>query len=637
MSVFPQSVPTAPEAHAAPAPAALDPGSAPGAPSPYVGAPAGARVFRGRSLDELLPQIRAALGPDAVVLRRREGLQGGALGFFQTRFVEVEAVAGASGGAAAPGAPPTDAASSGAGVPAATAIPAAPRFDAYDAGDAWPEDVPDDGVRWLDDAVAARSAPGRHDAAAVASPWGATADGIAPIDGAAFLRHLDAAVERRRAEEPDPRPDAAAAPAVDDQRAAPGGDADPAPTVRAQPGATPRSGLLHRTDLGAAPDDDEPVRPFAGLGRSVAPWQPARADDGTLPVRATHGAGLTTTAVLTAPGAGEVRAVAGPASGRLELRDDEPVTTAARPSRLEVREHEPTVASARPVRLEIDDLEPAVAPAAVAPRRTPAPRAAAGPLGGFDAIAAPTRRGVDQDVAEYGLIARGLSPAIARSVVREAAAHGRPVDPGHRMDRATRAALARRIPRPGPRDDVRTIAVVGGPGAGRTSAAAALAVAHARAGRTVIVVALGTGDGGAALATAVLGSDVELLVAGTGAAAAAALRTVEADLCVVDTPAVHPSDQDAVAGLAAELRALGADETLLAVPGDHATAAVHDVADGLAGLDADALLMTHRDRTERPGGIVGASIVRGLPIAYVTDGRAIALADSARLARMVQP
>lgn len=48
-------------------------------------------TFRGRSLDALLPQIREALGPDAVVLRSREGLTGGFAGFFQRTFVEVEA------------------------------------------------------------------------------------------------------------------------------------------------------------------------------------------------------------------------------------------------------------------------------------------------------------------------------------------------------------------------------------------------------------------------------------------------------------------------------------------------------------------------------------------------------------------
>ena len=49
------------------------------------------KTFRGRSLDEILPQIRAELGADAIVVRRREGLAGGVAGFFQRSYVEVEA------------------------------------------------------------------------------------------------------------------------------------------------------------------------------------------------------------------------------------------------------------------------------------------------------------------------------------------------------------------------------------------------------------------------------------------------------------------------------------------------------------------------------------------------------------------
>jgi flagellar biosynthesis GTPase FlhF len=52
------------------------------------------KTFRGRSLEEVLPQIRAELGADAIVVRRREGLAGGVAGFFQRSFVEVDARAG---------------------------------------------------------------------------------------------------------------------------------------------------------------------------------------------------------------------------------------------------------------------------------------------------------------------------------------------------------------------------------------------------------------------------------------------------------------------------------------------------------------------------------------------------------------
>ncbi|MFL5826451.1 MAG: hypothetical protein ACJ76V_08000 [Thermoleophilaceae bacterium] len=54
------------------------------------------RIFRGSTLEELIPQIRAELGADAVITRQRDGLKGGVAGFFQKQFVEVEAVPGDS-------------------------------------------------------------------------------------------------------------------------------------------------------------------------------------------------------------------------------------------------------------------------------------------------------------------------------------------------------------------------------------------------------------------------------------------------------------------------------------------------------------------------------------------------------------
>ena len=53
----------------------------------------GVSVFRGESLEELLPRIRAELGPDAIILCEREGVVGGIAGFFARRCVEVEACA----------------------------------------------------------------------------------------------------------------------------------------------------------------------------------------------------------------------------------------------------------------------------------------------------------------------------------------------------------------------------------------------------------------------------------------------------------------------------------------------------------------------------------------------------------------
>jgi flagellar biosynthesis GTPase FlhF len=53
------------------------------------------KTFRASSLTDALAQARAELGPDAVVVRRREGLHGGVAGFFQKAVVEIEAHSGA--------------------------------------------------------------------------------------------------------------------------------------------------------------------------------------------------------------------------------------------------------------------------------------------------------------------------------------------------------------------------------------------------------------------------------------------------------------------------------------------------------------------------------------------------------------
>jgi flagellar biosynthesis GTPase FlhF len=52
------------------------------------------RLYRGRSIDELIPRIEAELGVDAIVVRRKRGLEGGIGGFFQRPYVEVEAKPG---------------------------------------------------------------------------------------------------------------------------------------------------------------------------------------------------------------------------------------------------------------------------------------------------------------------------------------------------------------------------------------------------------------------------------------------------------------------------------------------------------------------------------------------------------------
>lgn len=56
--------------------------------------PGSIHTYRGRTVEELLPKIQDELGANAIIVRRREGLTGGIAGFFQRRFVELEATEG---------------------------------------------------------------------------------------------------------------------------------------------------------------------------------------------------------------------------------------------------------------------------------------------------------------------------------------------------------------------------------------------------------------------------------------------------------------------------------------------------------------------------------------------------------------
>src|SRR5690349_9272594 len=51
------------------------------------------KTYRGRTLEEVLPKIKAELGPEAEIVRQRSGLTGGVGGFFQRQCVEVDAKA----------------------------------------------------------------------------------------------------------------------------------------------------------------------------------------------------------------------------------------------------------------------------------------------------------------------------------------------------------------------------------------------------------------------------------------------------------------------------------------------------------------------------------------------------------------
>jgi flagellar biosynthesis GTPase FlhF len=131
------------------------------------------KTYRGRSLAEVLPKIKAELGPDAEIVRQRSGLTGGVGGFFQREMIEVDARA-------------------------PEARERQPRFDAYD------EDPADSGFR-IQDSAPQTFVPDPLPAADPETEEGLSAPAIQEIlrQAAPFADHLASASQQI---EPKPQP-----------------------------------------------------------------------------------------------------------------------------------------------------------------------------------------------------------------------------------------------------------------------------------------------------------------------------------------------------------------------------------------------------------------------------------------------
>ena len=467
------------------------------------------RTYRGRSLEELLPRVRAELGPDAVIVRQREGLTGGVGGFFQKRMVEIEAMgdppeADSPGGIAQGTIPPGEAGSRGFSV-----------------------DVRDDSPATPDFLEQLRGAQARAEDFGDADGFGPSAFGAGPFvaEGAAhgFV-----------------------------------------PETFAEPAPTP-----------STIDDD-----------AWSDWAAENIPPGPAPAHQPL--------VLE-----EVREVPWPGDAR------EPETNPFLPE-----------AYARPVTPSPHaGHEPGVA---LVPQGNPPP--ADLPRTPLPAEIVPLRD---------ALVDRGLEAPIADAIVEEAVTHLLPFAGANAKPRAVLVdALARRIPvRPVGGAAGRVIAFVGPGGAGKTHLAGHLAGTYAQStGLPVACVALRPDDAGAELALLLSPAGVPMQVASDAAGAAARVAERRADsLVLVDTPGVSPRSKSALRTLAAELKATGADEVVLAVPATMSLGAARELVAAGRRIGVSSLALTHSDETEHFGPAIAVAMETGLPFAFVgqaANGRA---------------
>ncbi len=321
-------------------------------------------------------------------------------------------------------------------------------------------------------------------------------------------------------------------------------------------------------------------------------------------------------------------------------------------------------AAARDTRMEDDTFSATVQPPQYQPEPVPEPdeffeaptglygpqpnvsairEAAPAPVGEPEPVAPPVvaetptvTRPIAAEAAEDRLIEAGLSPALAADVVGEAVVHALPFSTPRNLKKLIRAALARRIPvttalGPG----ARTIAVIGGGGAGKTTAIVHLASAYAAAGADVAVIAL-RGDGDLAHRLQPLG--VGVIAADDAAQARERLGARSPLVTLIDTPATGPSHgAPHVKALAADLKALGATEVHLALPATLSSAAAGEVAAALAPLAPTHVALTHSDETARPGAPVELALHAGRPLSYVCSREGATPADPGALAQQLLP
>jgi flagellar biosynthesis GTPase FlhF len=227
-----------------------------------------------------------------------------------------------------------------------------------------------------------------------------------------------------------------------------------------------------------------------------------------------------------------------------------------------------------------------------------------------------------------GLTRRGLSTRFARDVVEETVARVGPfAAEGGELEPYLRSALAARIPIATPKIHGAggVVGFVGPGGSGKTRCVARLATAYAtRSPVPVTVVALRPKDGGAELTELLRPAGVAVHAehdAGRAAERAAELRAHT--LVVLDTPAVSPRADAELRTLAAELRALGADELHLTVSATMGAASARELVAGAEVLGVHAITLTHLDETDQLGTGVELAAESGLPLSYVSRGTGV--------------
>jgi|GEM_PF-719388 hypothetical protein len=528
------------------------------------------RVYRGRSVDELVPQIQRDLGADAIIVRRREGLTGGVLGFFQRAFVEIEAM---------PGSPGVDVYDEPASPPAPAQSPVRPQA-----------------------AASPRGAPARESAPALDR----SAAGYPPVTS--------------------PQPDVSPQPGVLPQPALAPRPSYAPPAPIAGPPTSPQ----HEPYSPAAPEPPAPAPEPQRPALAPAPQRPpsAPAPSSALPPSfvppPSSAPPLPPTPHVSAPAPFYAREPSAPPAGAGSAYVTAHLAALARADRSKVPPRAPTPARGEEPPAWGADFQELI------PREAPEPFAAAPAL---ERPAARRRTDGERRVVAPGSHARasagvvrslrrcGIGEELARELIDSAGAHALALAPRAGLAQAVRATLAQRIPVAPPLPTKgAAIVIVGAGGSGKTTCCAALLGAYRKSSSLPASCATITRDPERGELRMILSPYVMKPSPARAPRALRAVRRARGDgMAVIDTPSLSPSDRAGIRELAALLAELEPERVVVALPATLGATAAAQLLQALRPLGANSLAVTHADETDQIGVAVEAACSFGLAPEYMLE------------------
>jgi flagellar biosynthesis GTPase FlhF len=165
------------------------------------------------------------------------------------------------------------------------------------------------------------------------------------------------------------------------------------------------------------------------------------------------------------------------------------------------------------------------------------------------------------------------------------------------------------------------IAFIGAGGSGKTSCTAALASAYRRGSTLpVSVLALNSTDRGGELRKLLGREGVPVVAQSVERARRTIGKGREGGVVIVDTPAVTPTDADAVEALGRTLEALGLDAVYVALPATLGPQAARRALASFGSLRPSAVAITHADETDQLAVSLEIAISYRIPLAYLHAG-----------------